>query len=86
MHANNYRTKEHISAVERKKDKNHPLYKHVMSSGHSIDFGSVHVIERSSQPDVLNSKEQLLIESCEKSVNQPDRRPHPSLVSVIRKR
>ena len=82
----NYRTKEHISAVGRKKDQNHPLYKHVMSSGHSIDFGSVHVIERSSQPDVLNSKEQLLIESCEKSVNQPDRRPHPSLVSVIRKR
>ena len=73
-----------MRAVEKNKDKNHPLYKHVLSSGHSIDFTTVQVLERSEREDLLNAKEQLLIESSPNSVNQPDRHPHPSLVTIIK--
>ena len=55
-----------------------------MSSGHIIDFTAVKVLERSDQDDLLVAKEQLLIESSQNSVNQPDRHPHPSVVNVIK--
>ena len=52
----NCRLKEHTSAVNNPKtkiDKSHPLYKHKVETGHTIDFGGTRPIERSTNEQQL---------------------------------